>query len=99
MSPTSRPLSNTTLWSALDLDAVPVPVVAIVGGGGKTSLLYRLGREAAAAGRNPLLAGRAPVTPAAGASMPYLVTAAESSLPAVLVAAFAADAVAGPSAG
>jgi molybdenum cofactor cytidylyltransferase len=36
----------STLWDALDLDAATPPVVAIVGGGGKTSLLFRLGREA-----------------------------------------------------
>ena len=51
------------LWRALNLDEVNPPVVAIVGGGGKTSLLYRLGEEAAALGRPAILAGTTRFTP------------------------------------
>jgi molybdenum cofactor cytidylyltransferase len=51
------------LWRALNLDEVDVPVVAIVGGGGKTSLLYRLGEEAAALGRPAILTGTTRFTP------------------------------------
>jgi molybdenum cofactor cytidylyltransferase len=47
----------TTCWDALELDAVTPPVVAIVGGGGKTSLLFRLGREARDRGRSAVLTG------------------------------------------
>lgn len=39
-------MTISTFWDALELDAASPPVVAIVGGGGKTSLLFRLGREA-----------------------------------------------------
>lgn len=45
------------LWDALALEAGTRAVVAIVGGGGKTSLLYALGREAAARGVHTLLGG------------------------------------------
>lgn len=50
----------TPLWDAFDLGdprpGSPV-VVAIVGGGGKTSLLYRLGREAADRGLRAVVTG------------------------------------------
>lgn len=49
--------SPPTLWEALALDEVRRPVVAIVGGGGKTSLLYALGGEAAARGVTAVLGG------------------------------------------
>jgi molybdenum cofactor cytidylyltransferase len=45
------------LWGALGLDAAAPPVVAIVGGGGKTSLLFALGREAARRGVRAVLSG------------------------------------------
>ncbi len=50
-----RPL----LWLALNLNAAASgpPVVAIVGGGGKTSLLYRLGRDADALGLLTVICG------------------------------------------
>ncbi len=47
----------STLWDALDLDAAAPPVVALVGGGGKTTALFRLGREARALGRSAVLTG------------------------------------------
>lgn len=47
----------TTLWDALELDAAAPPVVALVGGGGKTSALFRLGREARERGRAAVLTG------------------------------------------
>ena len=51
-------MTNTsTSWDALELDEASPPVVAIVGGGGKTSLLFRLGREAHARGRSAVLTG------------------------------------------
>jgi molybdenum cofactor cytidylyltransferase len=46
------------LWDALDLGAVPAPaVVAVAGGGGKSSLMYRLGIEAVRRGRTAVIAG------------------------------------------
>lgn len=80
-------------WDALALDAVAMPVVAIVGGGGKTTLLYRLGREAAAAGRRVVLAGTTRFTPAPAALMPPLVTADDLALPTELRAALRDSAV------
>jgi probable selenium-dependent hydroxylase accessory protein YqeC len=72
------------LWQALELGAATdlpgPPVVAIVGGGGKTSLLYRLGREAGAAGLNAVLAGTTRFTPAPHDLMPPLITASPAVL-------------------
>lgn len=51
------PAPRPDLWRALDLDAVEAPVVAVVGGGGKTALVYRLAREAAAMGRRAVVTG------------------------------------------
>ena len=46
------------LWDALDLDATSAPpVVAVVGGGGKSSLTYRLGVEAVAHGHTVVIGG------------------------------------------
>ncbi|MFA7249679.1 MAG: selenium cofactor biosynthesis protein YqeC, partial [Dehalococcoidia bacterium] len=58
------------LWRALALPEPPdaAPVVAFVGGGGKTSLLYRLGREATARGWRVVLCGTVRFT---GAPRPY----------------------------
>ena len=47
----------SSFWDALELDAAAPPVVALVGGGGKTSLLFRLGREARERGRSAVLTG------------------------------------------
>ncbi len=47
----------TTLWDALELDAARPPVVALVGGGGKTTALFRLGREARDRGLPAVLTG------------------------------------------
>jgi molybdenum cofactor cytidylyltransferase len=62
------------LWEALGLGGVERPVVAIVGGGGKTALLYRLGWEAEQRGLTVVMAGTTRFTPpppktALGASM------------------------------
>lgn len=83
------------LWDALDLDAerdAPA-VVAIVGGGGKTALLYRLGREAEARGLRAVLAGTTRFTPEPAGRMPRLESARESLLPRVVDSALRDDAV------
>ncbi len=95
----TAPAPPATLWAALDLDAVPVPVVTIVGGGGKTTLLYRLGAEAAAAGRRAVLAGTTRFTPAPPARMPHTVVADDDALAAALGAALAAHPLVVASAG
>jgi len=46
-----------TFWEALDLDRATPPVVAIVGGGGKTSLLFRLAQNAHQLGYSTVLSG------------------------------------------
>ncbi len=71
------------LWDALNLgaDAAHAPsVVAIVGGGGKTSTLYRLGREAEQRGQRAILAGTARFTPAPAAQMPPIVRGEEPQI-------------------
>ena len=46
------------LWDALELDGHDgTPVVAVVGGGGKSSLMYRLGLEAVARHRTAVIGG------------------------------------------
>ncbi len=85
------------IWDALDLDAgtetgAPA-VVAIAGGGGKTSLLYRLGREAAARGLRAVLAGTTRFTPAPGGRMPPLLRGTESALTPSVQAALHTEAV------
>ena len=87
-------ISRMELWDALDLAAVSPPaVVAIVGGGGKTALLYRLGREAERRGVRAVLAGTARFTPAPRGQMPPLVQLDEPGLVAALTAALAAGPV------
>lgn len=57
MSPTTSP---TPLWDALGLDEPRQgrpPVVAIVGGGGKSTLGYRLAREGASLGLHAIVTG------------------------------------------
>ena len=72
-----------TLREALDIG--PGEVIAIVGGGGKTTLLYGIGRETAAAGGRAIVTGTTRFTPAAGEAMPPLVMAesADALLPAL----------------
>jgi probable selenium-dependent hydroxylase accessory protein YqeC len=55
--------TEAVLWNALKLGEAEPPVVAIVGGGGKTSLLYRLGEEAVGLGRATIIAGTTRFTP------------------------------------
>jgi molybdenum cofactor cytidylyltransferase len=88
----------STLWAALALD-VAVPVVAIVGGGGKTALLYRLGREAVVRGRRAVLGGTTRFTPAPPDQMPEVVTADDDALPAAVAAALAERGIVVASAG
>lgn len=52
------------LWQALSLGEVARPVVAIVGAGGKTSLLYALAREITLLGGRALVTATARFTPA-----------------------------------
>ena len=62
---TGEASARAPLWHALGLDAfVGVPVVAVVGGGGKTSLLYALGREVASLGGRAVVTGTARFTAA-----------------------------------
>lgn len=65
------------LWHALALDGTDgAPVVAVVGGGGKTSLVYALAREVAALGGRAIVTGTARFTPAPhGWPMPPLIEA------------------------
>ncbi len=65
------------LWHALALDEFRgVPVVAVVGGGGKTSLVYALAREVAALGGRAIVTGTTRFTPAPhGWPMPPLIEA------------------------
>jgi probable selenium-dependent hydroxylase accessory protein YqeC len=55
------------------LDVRPGEVTALVGGGGKTTALYRLGDELAARGRPVLLCGTTRFTPPEGRAPPNLV--------------------------
>ncbi len=67
--------ARAPLWHALALDeARGVPVVAVVGGGGKTSLVYALAREVAVLGGRAIVTGTARFTPSPhGWSMPPLI--------------------------
>ncbi|RLT39113.1 MAG: putative selenium-dependent hydroxylase accessory protein YqeC [Chloroflexi bacterium] len=63
------------LWHALALDEFPgVSVVAVVGGGGKTSLVYALAREVTLLGGRAIVTGTTRFTPAPhGWPMPPLI--------------------------
>jgi len=50
-------IRQSTFWNALHLDSYNPPIISIVGAGGKTSLLYRLGEEAISMNRSALLSG------------------------------------------
>jgi probable selenium-dependent hydroxylase accessory protein YqeC len=89
----TQPRNLSPLWDALLLDAVPCPVVAVVGGGGKSALIYRLGTEAAALGRHAVLTGTTRFTRAATGTRPKAVVAAESSLPSAVESALATEPV------
>ena len=89
----TAPRSLSPLWDALLLDAVPCPVVAVVGGGGKSALIYRLGAEAAALGRHAVLTGTTRFTRAAIGAQPREVVAAECSLPSAVASALTTEQV------
>lgn len=72
--------SERSLWEALSLDGAHPPVVAIVGGGGKTTLLYRLGREAQARGLGAVLGGTARFTPDPSGRAPQPLVAPEPAI-------------------
>src|SRR5215208_819834 len=70
-------MTTVNLCDALDVR--PGDVVAIVGGGGKTSALYRLGDELAARGLPALLCGTARFTPPEGGDAPNLALVSDQS--------------------
>lgn len=69
--------ARAPLWHALALDEFRgAAVVAVVGGGGKTSLIYALAREVAALGGRPIVTGTTRFTPTPhGWPMPPLIEA------------------------
>ncbi|MEZ4502040.1 MAG: selenium cofactor biosynthesis protein YqeC [Dehalococcoidia bacterium] len=77
---TGTTFDETSMWDALGLGESVRPVVAIVGGGGKTALLYRLGVEAEARGVRAVLGGTTRFTPAVHSPMPPLVEADDASM-------------------
>lgn len=87
-----------SLWGALGLDEGPQPpVVAVVGGGGKTSLVYRLAREAAESGRRAVVGGTARFTrPEKPEPMPRLITAPQEEIPERILEAWDAGETPGP---
>lgn len=89
--PTS--LALAPLWAALLLDSDPCPVVAVVGAGGKTSLIYALGGEAAVLGRRAILTGTTRFTLPQDGPPPRAVVGDECSLPSAVASAFETDAV------
>jgi len=87
------PPSPSPLWDALALDTDPCPVVAVVGGGGKSALIYRLGAEAVALGRRAVLTGTTRFTRTASGAQFRVVVAADDSLPRAVAAALATEPV------
>ena len=87
------PQSLSPLWDALSIDTHPCPVVAVVGAGGKSSLIYRLGAEAAALGRHAVLTGTTRFTQAPDGPPLRLVVADERSLPSAVASALETDPV------
>jgi len=87
-------VADAALWRALGLHVPgPAPVVAIVGGGGKTALLYRLAREAEGLGLRAVVCGTVRYTRAPHPhGTPPLLRDAEAALPARVAAAWAAGA-------
>ncbi len=85
--------SISPLWDGLSLETVPCPVVAVVGGGGKSALIYRLGAEAAALGRRAVLTGTTRFTPPATGAQPKAVVAEECSLPSAVASALETEQV------
>jgi probable selenium-dependent hydroxylase accessory protein YqeC len=85
----SRP-AGLRLWRALNLGDVTQggpAVVAIVGGGGKTSLAYRLAYEAAQMGRRAVVTGTTRFT--RGRPMPPLIQSDPARLPRHILEAWA----------
>lgn len=85
----TRDASRAPLWHALGLDETHgTPVVAVVGGGGKTSLLYALARELATLGGRAIVSGTTRFTPAPhGWPMPPLVSAPAGAVAAMVATA------------
>ena len=73
----------STFWDALELDAATPPVVAIVGGGGKTSLLFRLGSEARTRNQPAVLTGttRFTIPPALAEGLEVIATGSPDNVP------------------
>ncbi len=88
--------ARAPLWHALALDEFRgVPVVAVVGGGGKTSVVYALAREVAALGGRAIVTGTTRFTPAPhGWSMPQLIEASPAEVAARVVRALGAGTLA-----
>jgi molybdenum cofactor cytidylyltransferase len=83
-------VTDVTTTPATLLDALligPRECVAIVGGGGKTTVMYRLADEAVAAGRTAVVGGTTRFTPPATGKMPLVVAVREHEDPAPAVAA------------
>ena len=88
--------ARAPLWHALALDEFRgVAVVAVVGGGGKTSLVYALAREVAALGGRAIVTGTTRFTPAPhGWPMPPLIESPPAEVAARVVRALAAGTLA-----
>jgi probable selenium-dependent hydroxylase accessory protein YqeC len=89
----ARRRSLSPLWDALNLDTESCPVVAVVGGGGKSTLIYRLGVEAAALGKRAVLTGTTRFTQAENGPYPRAVVVDERSLPSAVASALKTEQV------
>lgn len=88
---TQRSLSP--LWEALSLEPHPCPVVAVVGGGGKSFLIYTLGAEAAALGRRAIITGTTRFTQAPDRAPLKAIVEGEHSLLGAVASALECDPV------
>jgi len=95
----SMPQNLSPLWDALALDSHPCPVVAVVGGGGKTSLIHRLCKEAAALGRSAVFTGTSRFTQLPDVPTLRELIVTDSSLPAAIASALKTDCIVVPSKG